>query len=251
MIESLATDPASGVPLYLQLQARIREAMKQGRLKEAEALPSERDLAQGLGISRVTVRRAIAGLVEQGVLVQRRGSGTFVAPQIHVEQRLSRLSGFTEDMLGRGMTPSALCFHRSSGPATPEESMALGLAPGQSVTRIHRLRVADGLPMAIDYAALPGAFLSDPDIVRSSLYRALADHGRAPCRALQHLKAIVLDAERAALLQVPAGSAALYIERRSFLDSGEAVEFTRSYYRGDTYDFVAELSAGDLGGPDR
>ncbi len=242
---SPALDEASPTPLYLQLQRLIQDAVDGGRLQADEALPSERDLARELGISRVTVRKAIAGLVEKGILVQRWGSGTFIAPAMRVEQPLSRLSSFTDDMMTRGLKPGARVLERSSGPSSPKESMALGLSPGEPVSRLRRLRLAGGVPMAIEHAVVPARFLPDPGIVEHSLYAALNARGHAPRRALQRLHAVLTTAEQAKLLDVPPASPALYIERRSFLDSGDAVEFTASSYRGDAYDFVAELSIGE------
>ena len=190
----------------------------------------------------MTVRKAIAGLVEKGLLVQRWGSGTFIAPTVHVEQALSQLSSFTDDMLARGLAPGAIVINLSTGPSSPKKSMALGISPGEPVSRIQRLRLADGIPMAIEHAVVPARFLPDPKVVDRFLYAALIARGHAPKRALQRLHAVLLTREQAELLEVAPASAALYIERRSFLDSGEAVEFTSSYYRGDAYDFVAELS---------
>jgi GntR family transcriptional regulator len=244
LTRSAAVDESKATPLYLQLQRAIRDAVRAGTIKADEALPSERDLAKQLGISRVTVRKAIAGLVENGLLVQRWGSGTFIASNMHVEQPLSRLSSFTDDMTARGLKPSAIFLHRSTGPASPKESMALGLSPGHSVTRIHRLRMADDVPMAIEHAVVPSRFLPDPAEVETSLYAELIKRGNEPRRALQRLHAVLLNNEQAELLRLRPGSAALYIERRSFLATGEPVEFTCSYYRGDAYDFVVELSIG-------
>ncbi|HZP18752.1 MAG TPA: GntR family transcriptional regulator, partial [Bauldia sp.] len=234
-----ALDEASPTPLYIQLQRSIEESVRTGRLQVDEALPSERDLARSLGISRVTVRKAIAGLVEKGILVQRWGSGTFIAPTVHVEQPLSRLSSFTDDMLARGMKPGAVILERTTGASSPAESMALGLSPGAPVSRLQRLRLAAGVPMAIENAVVPARYLPDPHAVEASLYAALRSRGFSPRRALQRLHAVLLNPEQAKLLDVPTASPALYIERRSFLESGEAVEFTASYYRGDAYDFVA------------
>jgi GntR family transcriptional regulator len=237
-------DEANPTPLYLQLQRVIQDAVRAGKLKADEALPSERDLARQLGISRVTVRKAIAGLVEKGILVQRWGSGTFIAPAMHVEQALSRLSSFTDDMITRGLRPGAEVLGRSHGPSSPKESMALGLSPGEAVSRLQRLRLAGGIPMAIEHAVVPARYLPDPTVVDGSLYAALNARGYAPRRALQRLHAVLLSPEQAKLLNVLPASPALYIERRSFLDTGEPIEFTSSYYRGDAYDFVAELSIG-------
>jgi GntR family transcriptional regulator len=235
-------DESSPTPLYLQLQKLIQEAVRSGQLRADEALPSERDLSKQLGISRVTVRKALAGLVEKGMLVQRWGSGTFIAPAVQVEQPLSRLSSFTNDMVSRGFRPGAVFLNRVIGPATPKESMALGLSPGELVSRVDRLRTADDVPMAIEHAVVPNRLLPDPQSVQSSLYAVLIARGCGPKRALQRLHAVQLNAEQARLLQVQVGTAALYIERRSFDENGFPVEFTSSYYRGDAYDFVAELS---------
>jgi len=244
----LPLDEANPTPLYLQLQQSIEEAVRRGAIKPDDALPGERDLARQLGISRVTVRKAITGLVKKGVLVQRWGSGTFIAPQMRLEQPLSRLSSFTDDMSARGLPSSAVLLSRSVGPASPNELMALGLSPGDLVSRVNRLRLADGIPMAIEHAVVPSRFLPDPSLVRQSLYAVLHEQGVMPTRALQRLHAVLLTEEQASLLHVPAQSPALYIERRSFTAGGEAVEFTSSYYRGDAYDFVAELTISQ---PDR
>jgi GntR family transcriptional regulator len=244
LIRTAAVDESKPTPLYLQLQQAIRAAVDTGAIKADEALPSERDLARELGISRVTVRKAIAGLVENGLLVQRWGSGTFLAPRMHVEQPLARLSSFTDDMIARGLKPSAKFLHRACGAVSPKEAMALGLSPGETVSRIHRLRMADGVPMAIEYAVVPSRYLPDPHEVEHSLYAVLARRGLAPRRALQRLHAVLLNEEQGQILQRRPGEAALYIERRSFLAGGEAVEFTCSYYRGDAYDFVVELNIG-------
>lgn len=240
----LPLDETNPTPLYLQLQQAIEDAVRRGAIKPDEALPGERDLAKQLRISRVTVRKAITGLVKKGVLVQRWGSGTFIAPQMRLEQPLSRLSSFTDDMSARGLPSSAVLLSRSIGPASPTELMALGLSPGDLVSRVNRLRLADGIPMAIEHAVVPSRFLPDPSLVKHSLYAVLLEQGHMPSRALQRLHAVLLSEEQAELLKVPPKSPALYIERRSFTGTGEPVEFTSSYYRGDAYDFVAELTIG-------
>ncbi|MCB8822554.1 GntR family transcriptional regulator [Microvirga rosea] len=244
----VSLDEGNPTPLYLQLQQSIEDAVRKGTIKADDALPGERDLAKQLGVSRVTVRKAITGLVKKGVLVQRWGSGTFIAPHMRLEQPLSRLSSFTDDMSARGLPSSAILLSRSIGQASPNELMALGLSPGDQVSRVNRLRLADGIPMAIEHAVVPSRFLPDPSLVKQSLYAVLHEQGVLPARALQRLHAVLLSDEQASLLQVPIKSPALYIERRSFTATGEAVEFTSSYYRGDAYDFVAELT---ISPPDR
>jgi GntR family transcriptional regulator len=99
--------------------------------------------------------------------------------------------------------------------------------------------------MALELATVPRACLADPSMVQDSLYDALHRTGHRPHRALQRLRAELLDEKEARALGVAPGSPALYIERRSFLADGRPVEFTRSHYRGDSYDFVAELQIGN------
>lgn len=233
--------PASG-PLYLQVKRRLEEAVASGIVAPGDALPSEREIASLAGISRVTVRRAVQELVKEGVLLQRQGSGTFVAPKVErVEQSLSHLTSFSEDMARRGKTTSAQWLERGVFEPSPEETVVLGLSPGDRVARLSRLRVADGVPLAIERAVLATAMLPDPEGVENSLYEALDKVGNRPVRAIQRISAQTLGEEAARLLDAPVGAAALRIERISYLASGRVVEHTTSTYRGDAYDFVAEL----------
>jgi len=132
---------------------------------------------------------------------------------------------------------------RASGSVTPEESLALGLSPGAPVYRFNRIRFADEMPMALEYSKVPGFGLASAEDVKDSLYSALQAEGNRPTRALQRLRAVLIDEERAQLLRVEPGAPALYIERRGFLDDGRVIEATESWYRGDAYDFVAELNS--------
>jgi GntR family transcriptional regulator len=235
-------DQQGRAPLYQQLQRALREAIANNRLAADEALPPERDLAEEFGVSRITVRKALDALVNEGLLTRRQGAGTFVATR--VEKSFSKLSSFTEDMISRGRKPESVWLSRTSGAVTPEEALTLGLSPGTLVYRFSRIRYADGSAMALEYSSVPGFCLPNENAVEESLYEALERHSARPVRALQRLRAILFTAERARLLGVVDGSPGLLIERRGFLRDGRAVEFTQSYYRGDAYDFVAELNTG-------
>jgi GntR family transcriptional regulator len=240
--------PPQGGPLYLQLKRRIEDAVRRGDIKPGDALPSERDLAARVDMSRVTVRKAVQHLVREGVLVQRHGSGTYVAPQPNrVEQSLSQLTSFTEDMARRGMTVRSVWLDRGIYAPSPEETVTLGLSAADNVARVARLRISGETPLAIERAALSARILPDPQAIGTSLYRHLEKSGNRPVRAIQRIRAASLEEEDAKLLQVSPGVASLQIERISYLASGRVVEFTRSIYRGDTYDFVAELRLGDSG----
>ena len=233
-------------PLYLSLKRNIETAIRDGVLKPGDALPSDRDLAVMADVSRVTVRKAVQNLVSSGLLLQRHGSGTFVAPAIQrVEQPLSALTSFTEDMARRGMSVESVWLERGLYPPSPEETVTLGLSAADQVARVSRLRIANGTPFAIERAALSAATLPDPASIGASLYAALEKTGMRPVRAIQRISAALLEDGDAQLLGVAAGSASLNIARISYLASGKVVEFTRSRYRADAYDFVAELRIGD------
>lgn len=240
-LEALRSRDGQGdLPLYLRLQRAIRQAVADGLVAPDDALPPERSLAEALQVSRITVRKAIDGLVEEGLLVRRQGAGTFVCGR--VEKSFSRLTSFSEDMIARGRAPRSVWLKKEHGAVTPQEALSLGLSPGTPVYRFHRLRYADDAPMAVEYSTVPEFTLPNIDAVAASLYEALALTGHRPTRALQRLRAVPFQAAEAELLHIPVGSAGLLIERRGFLRDGRPVEITQSFYRGDAYDFVAEIS---------
>ena len=234
-------DAGSDLPLYLQLQRALKAAIDNRILAADHALPAERDLARDFNVSRITVRKALEGLAAEGLLTRRQGSGNFVAAR--VEKNFAMLTSFSEDMRARGRTPRSVWLKRSTGTVTPEEALALRLSPGTPVYRLQRLRFADDAPMAIEYVTLTATALPSLDAVGESLYEALERNGQRPAQALQRLRAVLLSAEQARLLKARTGDAGLLVERLGSLRDGRAVEFSQSYYRGDVYDFVAQLGS--------
>jgi GntR family transcriptional regulator len=234
-------DESSSLPLYQQLQRALRQAIENGAIAPEDALPPERDLAEMLGVSRITVRKAIDELAEEGLLVRKQGSGTFVSNR--VEKNFAKLTSFSEDMRARGREPRSVWLTKAAGTVTPEESLTLRSSPGTPVLRFHRIRYADDAPMAIEYATVLADCLPSVEAVQSSLYEALEQTGHRPVRALQRLRAVLFTAEQAKLLKAQERDAGLLVARVGYLKDGRAVEFSQSYYRGDIYDFVAELSA--------
>jgi GntR family transcriptional regulator len=226
-------------PLYMQLARRLAQDVRDGRYQADQALPSERTLSELLDVSRVTARKAIDQLVDQGLVVRRRGSGNYIAPRI--EQPLSDLSSFSEQLQQRGYTPSSHWLRREIVLAEADEQLSLGLSPHTRVARLERLRLADEVVMAYEVSVIPATVLPRPENVGGSLYAHLAKTGHMPVRALQHLRAMNAPAELAARLDVPEGCAVLFITRVGYLESGEPVELTHSYCLSDHYDFVAEL----------
>ena len=239
-------------PLRATLYSTVGETLKReiasGRFADTEVLPGERELSALLNVSRTTLRRAITDLVADGVLYHRHGAGTFIRRAVpRVDQALSRLTGFTQDMRLRGFVAGSRELERGAFLPTPEEAMMLGVGPNEGVIRLSRLRLASDVPMAIEHAVIPQRYIPDPALIGSSLYDALEARDFKPVRALQRLRAVLLGAADAELLGVELKSPALYIQRIAYLADGRCVEFTRSYYRSDTYDFVSELTLAPTG----
>ena len=240
LLSRLQEAPADRGPRYARLGMILKELIDAGAAGPDGVLPPERELARVTGLSRVTVRKALAGLAATGVIHQRPGSGTYVGERI--VRSFSRLTSFTEDLRARGMDSRVVFLDRTVADVSSDESMALALAPGTRVVRLYRLRLDGARPLAVEETAVPLSILPDPGLVRDSLYEALTGLGLPPVRAIQRLRAVALDPSAALHLGLTAGLPALHIERRAFLADGRAAEFTRSIYRADVYDFVAELT---------
>lgn len=237
-------EPGRG-PRYQQLHRHIAEAITSGRLNADEQLPPERELAESVEVSRVTVRKAIAQLVSDGLIEQRRGAGSFVrAATPRLQQSLSSLVSFSENMQARGMQASSEVLFADLCTPTTTELMALGLSANDKVARIHRIRSADDCPMAVESSSIPQDILPNPRAVTSSLYAVLRQSGLAPTRAVQRVTATNLSPDDATKLRMPEGAAVLKIERTGYLDTGRPIEFTSGLYRSDHYDFVSELRPG-------
>ena len=233
--------PGKG-PRYQQLVRHLTDIIRSGDLPPDSQLPPERMLAELAQVSRVTIRKAVGQLADEGLLEQRQGSGTFVREaSTRLEQSLSSLISFTENLRLRGQTPSSIVLDRGLYMPDRDEFLILGLSPSARVARIKRLRSADSIPMAIETSTLPADILPDPSVVRTSLYEVLRANGRAPVRAIQRVTACNLGAEDAAHLRMKVGEAALNIQRTAYLAHGRAIELTTGIYRSDMYDFVSEL----------
>lgn len=217
------------------------------RLESMEAgdqFPPERDLARELGVSRMTLRRAIDELVARGTVRRRPGTGVF-ALRPKLGQSLVA-SSFTQDMLARGMRPGARTLAFESAPAGARIAQELHLHEDDEVVSVTRLRLADEEPLALEELAFPRSLLPDltaDHLEDSSFYELLhARRGIRVARAEQTIEPTVLDAQEARDLDVPVHSPALQFERLSRGADGTPIEFVRSVYRGDRYQIRAELT---------
>ncbi len=234
-----ATPPPRYFRAKLELQRRIDD------LGHGDTLPAERRLAEQLGVSRTTLRKALAELSAEGVLRREHGSGTYVAPPTVV--RVRQLTSLSEDadVDGRAIRSRVIsCDHIT---ADAETQAALELTRGTRVYRVTRLRILDDEPMAVETAHLRGPLrgLAARLEEQASLYRVLREQYQRSIAAVEDTVETALAAGAdAELLGVAAGHPLLLVRRLARDGEGVAVEWTRSAYRGDRFTFVARASTG-------
>lgn len=212
----------------------ILEQLIDAELSPGDAIPSERALVQRLGVSRVTVRQAIADLVETGALERVHGKGTYVTgPQ--VDSRL-HLTSFSREMRDRGLSPASVVLSATEEPANEGVAQALRLRPGRPVICVKRLRTAEGAPMAYEVGYYPSALF--PGLLQrelGSLYDVFAsDYGVVATSGEQTVRAESADAHLARLLGI-AKRAPLLVQERVTCAAERVIELSTSWYRADRY----------------
>ena len=238
-------DKGSILPIYYQIAQRIKAYIAENQLAEGDAIPTERELCSGFGVSRMTVRQAVDTLVAEGLLNRQRGRGTFVtAPKI--SQPLSTLTGFTSDCLERGVVPTSMVVSCHAVPASPKAAEKLEIQAGEPVIQLVRVRCAGGEPHAYERSNLlydMAAPLLEMDLSDCSLYRTLSeDFNMKLARARQSIEAQSCPPEVCRLLGIPAYSVVFYIQRITYNSKGRAVEYVESNYRTDKFRFEVELA---------
>jgi len=229
-------------PLYRQIAHLIAEESSGGRLARGARLPSERELCAHFKVSRVTVRRALAELVEEGVLEPAHGRGWFMTTGVLGEPP-NTLRSFAETAQIRGLIATARVLQAESEPATLDEAESFGIAPGAPVFHLRRVRLLDGVPVAFDISRVPLALaplLTAVDFSRASLYAQL-DDGVVPTRADLTVEATAADAMAAKLLEVAEGAPLLVTSQITYDGEGRTIELAVITYRGDRYRHRATL----------
>jgi len=239
MRDALIARSDDNTPLYLQLARNIRNHIAAGGIVPGNALPSERDLTEMTGLSRVTIRKGIDQLIEEGILFRKQGSGTFVARRI--ETPGSVLSSFSDDARSRGEDPGVIWMIKAYAQPTEDEAAMLQIASSAKVARLGRIRLSGGEPLAIEHAVVPAEFLPNLEQIGDSLYSVLEENGQRPVRGNQRITGSLATPTEAGMLSTEPNAAVLRIERLTFGSDGRPVEFTRSTYRGDRYVFVSDL----------
>lgn len=227
-------------PAYMIIERELRRLIE--KAQPGDPLPSDAELVRRFGVSRMTARQAVQRLASDGLLYRVSGRGTFVA-QNPVHRRMNTLLSFTDEMSRRGLKAGSRLLDSGVRAGTDDEVLALQLPVGSSVATVRRLRLADGVPMAVEHVRLPAvcAGVLAEDLEKSSLFHALEAIGRVPTRAAGTLTAAAADEAEAELLDVPSGSP-LLVELRTIHDQDDTpLEFTESRYVGGRYRFDIEL----------
>lgn len=243
-LSPVTVDRTSPVPLYFQVATRLQELIEKGEIGVGARIENEVDLAERLGVSRPTTRRAIQYLVERGMLVRRRGVGTQVVhPKV---RRPVELSSLYDDLVNADRTPRTEVLDLRVIPAPADIAAALEIAPGTEVTWIERLRYAGGEPLALMHNAIPVGLLplTEQDLAQQGLYELLRRAGYVPRIATQVIGARSATAAEARTLQEKRGASLLTMTRTAWDAGGRVLEYGSHLYRASRYSFELNLSAG-------
>lgn len=224
----------TAIPEYRRIRDALRIQLENGDLKPGDRIPTERELCARYGVAHMTVRHAIDGLVRDGLLVRRRGSGTYVVHNRAVSRSINRLQSFTDDVGPSSSGAKVLVQAEVEAPA--EVAELLELPEGSRVVELTRLRTVDGEPAAVNQVWVPlrvAPNLVNEDMNDRSLYAYLASIGAGPERAEQRIYAVAADTERARLLGVKPGSPVLVSERVSRDAQNSPVEVAHTWSRPD------------------
>lgn len=232
-------------PLYAKVEEALASDISARILPPDSQLPPEDLLIERFGVSRTTVRKAIENLVARGLVEIRRGKGTFVA-QPKVTQELTELTGFVEDMLALGRTPTARLLDKQVVPADADIARQLAVPLGSLVMRIQRVRLADGIAMSFDETYLPreiGEQVVTHDLDAEPIFSLLEDKYDLPLTEAQYrLEAVTAAPEVAQALAIEPGGAVFLIERTSYTAGHRPVDYEKLHYRGDLISFVTRLA---------
>jgi GntR family transcriptional regulator len=232
-----------GVPLYVKIREALRTEIITGELKRGQKIPSEDELANQFGVSRMTARQGISDLIDEGLLYRRHGLGTYVAYP-HVERDHTRLTSFFESARLRGIDARSRVLTVETIPAKPKVAYALDIAEDDPVIRIETLRFADQIPVTFHDAHIPYSLFSNiltENLETTHLWTLFEKFGFKVKRAIQKLEAREASEELAKLMGIQVGSPILFKERTVFAEDGTPVEFTYCYNRGDMYSLTVEL----------
>ncbi len=237
-----ATSP---LPLYHQLRQALLGTLEQGHWEKGDPIPTEREICDTYGVSRITVRRAINDLVREGYLVSHQGKGTFVA-RPKIQRQLSQLRSFSEELEAIGLRAGSRLLSLRQEPAIGDVAAALRVEEGEWIWIVERLRLVDDEPTIVStsHLRLPAHVVLTPAQLQgqASLWRVLRLQGVTFARSEATIQAVAGSLRESQLLEVSPGSPLLLVESIIYSDDDEPVEYTRMVSRGDRYKYTVRTS---------
>jgi len=235
----------SPIPLYIQITNYIIGNIKNGNYKKGQRLPSERELSTILGVSRMTTRQALLSLIQEGVLESKTGKGTYVTLPV-INQQLGILTSLSEEIRQRGGISSNRVVIFDRQPASYEIARKLEVPVGTQVTLLHRVRLADGNPVAFEAAYLVSSLcpeiLEKHDFSQESLYRVLREEYNIPLEwARQQFQARLPTLREQKFLEITATTPVLENDRVTFTRQNKPIEYVNSTYVGDQFVYTIIL----------
>ena len=234
-------------PLYYQIKQILKDKIENGEYRSEETIPSESELQEIFNVSRITVRQAINELVNEGYLSRKRGKGTIVVPH-RIEEILSHIKSFTDEMIARGLKPSTSFAEISIVKAPKKVALALNISKGDEVYRVKRIRCADDEPIVVfdTYLIIRLDLPLDNSKYYGSLYELIDETNRVKVsKAIEYIEAIVASEDIADMLEIEEGAPVLKTVRTGFDSSRNPIEYTVCYYRGDKYRYFVSLDSLD------
>ena len=235
----------SHATLYHQLKEQLSSKFKTGEWYIDKKIPTERELCKIYYMSRITVRKALDELEQEGYLYRKQGKGTFVTKP-KMEQRLSRFYSFSEELRKMGYTPGMRILEFFITKADNDIAQKLGVLPGSEVYSLKRLRLADDNPFALEISLIPCEicpYLIPEEILKNGLYNTMKQrYGIIPEIAEEQFEAILIDKKNAELLLVKGIAAGILLERHTSA-GGRIVEYCNSIIRGDMYKYKVVLKS--------
>jgi GntR family transcriptional regulator len=252
-VRPAGADP--GPPLYHRIYLVLRQMVLEGRYPPDRAMPGEHELAAEFAASRITIRRALATLEAQGLVVRRRGAGTFARPPAPAEPLREDLRGLIENRLQWGLRTTVRLITFDYVPATPELAALMGLPGNASVQHSVRVRSTRGLPFSYLTAWVPeqiGRRYGRADLAARPLLALLEENGVAIARAEQTISARLADSTVAPLLGVEIGAALLWVRRQVYSPAGQVIEALEALYRPELYAYqIGLVRDGAMWNPER
>ncbi|MGL4820553.1 MAG: GntR family transcriptional regulator [Bacilli bacterium] len=236
-------DKHSPLPIYYQIQQEIKRMIESGKWKEGDKIPSENELSERFGVSRMTIRQAITKLVEESMLERYRGLGTYVTKK-KVEQPTKALTSYTEYMQSLGYRTSSQIVEYSVAKASERVAKELAVLPETAVHRVVRVRYANEEPCAIETAYFPFVLfphLNEEHLKNSFYAYAEKTLGHRIHHADQSIEATVADEQEAELLDTSVGVPLLLTKQTTSMDNRQPIEYVHCVYRADLFKFKVHL----------